>query len=76
MAGEKLGEVADPEDVQAIADAIGRLYRQRREGKALPQTNGSAFEKFDVRHLTGLLAGHLSVLTGRRPQDPGNGNNP
>ena len=65
VADENLGEVADPEDVPAMANAIRRMCRQWRQGRPFQQANGGAFEKFNVKHLTGLLADHLSLLTDR-----------
>jgi glycosyltransferase involved in cell wall biosynthesis len=78
VAEEGLGEVADPEDVPAIAEALRRLYLAWREGR-LRAPGAAVRQKFNVKHLTGILAGHLDGLAtpaasrnGRRAwtQDP------
>jgi glycosyltransferase involved in cell wall biosynthesis len=61
VAEEGLGEVADPEDVPAIAEALGRLHLAWREGR-LPVPGPAVRQKFNVKHLTGILAGHLDGL--------------
>jgi glycosyltransferase involved in cell wall biosynthesis len=61
---ENLGEVAQPDDVRQIANAIHRLYLQWANGAQVDQF-GKNHQKFDVKSLTTALAAELSKLASK-----------
>jgi glycosyltransferase involved in cell wall biosynthesis len=60
-----LGEVADAEDVEGIADAIHRSYRLWASG-GTPAVPAEALTKFDIRSLAGTLAAAMDRLARER----------
>jgi hypothetical protein len=65
VAEHGLGEVADAEDVEGIADAIHRSYRLWASG-GTPAVPAEALTKFDIRSLAGTLAAAMDRLARER----------
>ncbi|HTU02722.1 MAG TPA: glycosyltransferase [Candidatus Sulfotelmatobacter sp.] len=62
-----LGEVADPDDVPGMAEALARLYRRCRQGGEGLGMPSETLTAFNVRTLTAILAQHLDGLAAGTP---------
>lgn len=63
---EGLGMVADPDKVHEIAEGLLLLYQQWRQGLLTEARYENAYQKFNVRRMTGELASLLNGLASRR----------
>jgi glycosyltransferase involved in cell wall biosynthesis len=62
---ENLGEVAEPDDVRQIANAIYKLYLQWANGLRMDHLDREIYRKFNVKSLTTALAAELSKLASK-----------
>lgn len=60
---DNLGSVAEPDRVFEIAESIDKLYQQWEKGSALDSNYKGAYQKFNVKNMTAVLARSLSQLT-------------
>jgi glycosyltransferase involved in cell wall biosynthesis len=63
---ENLGDIADPDDIEAIVRALQALYEAWEAGVLTTRHNGGGAHKFDVRQITGFLAALLEKSTSVR----------
>lgn len=56
------GICVDPQDIGAIAAALGQAYRNWQNGQRLVHPDPSILERYDRRNLTGRLAGLFNEL--------------
>jgi glycosyltransferase involved in cell wall biosynthesis len=59
---ESIGKVAQPDNVEKIAEAIYKMHQQWRDGFLMQKVNEETYEKFNVKNMTATLATHLSKL--------------
>lgn len=59
---ERLGVIADPDDVQGIAMALRSVFDLWSQRNLSSMMNGSTYQRFDVRNITVELAGKISQL--------------
>jgi glycosyltransferase involved in cell wall biosynthesis len=62
---ESLGDIADPDDTEAIARALHALYEAWEAGTLTAVRNEAGPHKFDVRQITGGLAALLDKVANR-----------
>jgi hypothetical protein len=62
---ENLGDIADPEDIEAIGRALHALYEAWEAGTLTVVRNEAGPHKFDVRQITGSLAALLDKVANR-----------
>lgn len=65
MVKHRLGIVADPDNVQGIAQALTKLYEAWCSQTLESIVDRKEFQRFDVRNVTGTLAAKLSTITTR-----------
>lgn len=63
MVKHRLGVVADPDNVQGIAQALTTLYEGWCSQTLESIVDRKEFQRFDVRNVTGTLAAKLSAVT-------------
>lgn len=54
--GEGVGEIVGPDDIPSMVLALNRFYGQWQAGEPLSATYEQAYQKFNVRNMTGYLA--------------------
>ena len=60
---ERLGVIADPEDVDGIATAVRAMYDLWSSGNLSSMTHCKTYDRFDVRNITADLAAKISQLS-------------
>lgn len=64
MMNNRLGLVADPDDIVGIVDTLTSLYKAWDSGSLAAMTDGEGFKRFDVRYVTRTLAERLADIVG------------
>jgi hypothetical protein len=56
MSRENMGRVAQPDDIEGIADAIYAMYNEWKKGNCTYKIDNNIYDKFEIKHITKMLS--------------------